>query len=89
VSQLSFELSEPVEEVLPAPQKVEVNIPAGFRRVSKDEFFAALYADPRDIMPCITNSPYYTTWETKNRQVWGWAAPGWKNPRDEEIYALA
>jgi hypothetical protein len=89
VSQLAFDLSAPVKDSAAAPPKIEVNIPAGFRRVTADEFFAALYADPRDIMPCNTNSPYYTTWETKSRQVWGWTAPGWKNPRDEKIYALA
>lgn len=66
----------------------EVKIPAGFRRVTEDEFFSALSADPRDIMPCIMHSPYYTTWETKAREVWGWTAPGWKNPREERIFAL-
>lgn len=66
----------------------QVQIPDGFRAVTKEEFFAALYADPRDIMPSNIHSPYYTTWETKVREVWGWTAPGWKNPRDEKIFAL-
>jgi hypothetical protein len=67
----------------------EVTIPGGFRRVAKDEFFATLYADARDIMPSIIDSPFYTTWETKSRFVWGWTAPGWKNPSaHEKIYAL-
>jgi hypothetical protein len=39
-------------------------------------------------MPCIKHSPYYTTWETKLRAVWGWSTPGWKNPRGERILAL-
>lgn len=66
----------------------EVTVPDGFCVVTKEEFFAALYADPRDIMPCIQHSPFYTTWEFRNREVWGWSAPGWKNPRDEKIFAL-
>jgi hypothetical protein len=65
----------------------ETKIPAGFRRVTEDEFFAALRSDPRDIMPHNTN-PLHTTWETPSRHVWGWTAPGWRNPRAEKIYAL-
>jgi hypothetical protein len=82
VSQLSFELSEPVE-ALP-----KAEIPMGFRRVTHDEFFSALEADPRDIMPNHGN-PNHTTWETQHRHVWGWTSPGWKNPGAEKIYALA
>lgn len=63
--------------------------PVGFRVVTKDEFFAALYSDPRDIMPSNVSSPYYTTWETRTREVWGWTSPGWKNPRGEKIHAIA
>ncbi|SDR54539.1 hypothetical protein SAMN05443245_7450 [Paraburkholderia fungorum] len=63
------------------------NVPAGFREVTKDEFFAALYSDPRDIMPSNVN-PNFTSWETKRREVWGWTYPGWKNPREEKIFAL-
>lgn len=63
--------------------------PLGFRVVTANEFFAALYSDPRDIMPSHVSSPYYTTWETKKREVWGWTAPGWKNPGGEKIYAIA
>ncbi len=62
-------------------------MPAGMVAVSKEQFFAALNADPRDIMPHLTN-PRFSTWETKSRQVWGWTAPGWQNPRDEKIYAI-
>lgn len=33
------------------------------REVSKDEFFTALYADPRDIMPTIVGRyPYKSEW---------------------------
>ncbi|MEM5406287.1 hypothetical protein [Paraburkholderia unamae] len=65
-----------------------VQIPAGFQPVTKEEFFEALYADKRDIMPSISESPYNTNWETKGRVRWGWSAPGWKNPRGEKIFAL-
>lgn len=65
----------------------ETEIPAGFRRVTQGEFFAALSNDPRDIMPSNMN-PNFTTWETKSREVWGWTYPGWKNPREEKIFAL-
>jgi hypothetical protein len=66
----------------------KATIPAGFRQVTESEFWAALYADPRDIMPSIAHSPYFTQWETKAREVWGWTAPGWRNPGDEKIFAL-
>lgn len=66
----------------------QVTIPEGFKQVTQEEFFAALFADPRDIMPKLDASPYYTTWETKAREVWGWSAPGWKNPRDAKVFAL-
>ncbi|CAJ0779017.1 hypothetical protein LMG7141_00829 [Ralstonia condita] len=63
------------------------DIPHGFKRVTKDEFFAALYADPRDIMPLA--KPNFSTWETKTREVWGWTAPGYSNRRaHEDIYAI-
>lgn len=63
-------------------------VPDGFRVVTKEEFFAALKADPCDIMLGIQHSPYYTTWETRSREVWGRSTPGWKNPRGEWIFAL-
>jgi len=62
-------------------------IPQGMIEVSKDEFFAALYADKRDIMPSVSQ-PNVTTWETKTRQVWGWSLPGWKNPSDAKVWAI-
>lgn len=36
--------------------------------VTKDEFFATLYADPRDIMPSIVAGPYpyMSKWVTNN-----------------------
>lgn len=64
-----------------------MQIPNGMVAVSKEEFFAALYADPRDIMP-THNAPDHTQWETKSRQLWGWSTPGWKNPGTEHQYAI-
>jgi hypothetical protein len=54
-------------------------IPSGMIEVSKEQFFAALNADARDIMPSVL-SPDCTRWETKTRQLWGWSLPGWKHP---------
>lgn len=65
--------------------------PEGMRLVPRDEFFAALFADKRDIMP-TTRDPDQTWWETKTRQVWGWSSPGWKtsgNPNTPKAYALS
>lgn len=54
------------------------SIPAGMVQVTEDQFFALLYADKRDIMPKL-HCPFQTTWETKDRFIWGWHSPGWKN----------
>ncbi len=62
-------------------------IPVGMVAVSKEQFFQALYADARDIMPSA-NDPECTRWETRNRQLWGWSSPGWKNPNGEKTYAI-
>lgn len=62
-------------------------MPEGMQAVSKDQFFALLSADPRDIMPS-TGAPDYTTWETKGREVWGWTTPGWKVPRAPVQFAV-
>lgn len=51
--------------------------------VTKEQFFAALEADGRDIMPSV-NHPYQTTWETKSRELWGWESTGWKSEFDAE-----
>ena len=61
-------------------------IPTGFKEVTKDEFFAELYKDKRDIMP--RNDRNQTFWETQNRVVWGWTSQGWKPTREKEIFAL-
>lgn len=63
------------------------NVPSGMVEVSKDLFFATLFADRRDIMPRHSQRNY-TTWETKSREVWGWSTPGWANPGDPKRYAI-
>lgn len=63
-------------------------IPDGFVEVSRDRFFAMLYADKRDIMP-NNESPTSTFWRVvRTRDAWGWSAPGWSNPRDPKMYAV-
>lgn len=62
-------------------------IPSGMIEVTKEEFYQALYADKRDIMPSISN-PYYVEWRTKDRTLWGWETPGWKNPGDDKVHAI-
>ncbi len=40
-------------------------------------------------MPSNSASPYFTTWEAKSWAVWGWSAPGYRNPRaHEKMFAL-
>lgn len=64
-------------------------VPPGFAQVTKDEFFAKLYADQRDIMP-TTASETYSDWEVvRTRVVWGRSFPGWRNPDGEKAYFLA
>ena len=70
-------------------------IPSGIVEVTKDEFFAALYADKRDIMPNIDN-PDFTVWQDSTRKVFGRTLPGWKlsglpesHPLGKRTYMLA
>lgn len=65
-----------------------MNVPDGFKKVSKDEFFEALYADKRDIMPTISESVHYSVWMTPQRNVWGYTYPGWKYPMAEKGYFI-
>lgn len=64
-------------------------MPHGFTAVTKEEFFNALEKDGRDIMPSVQD-PYQTTWETKNREVWGWSSGGWKSnvSINQKTYAI-
>jgi hypothetical protein len=64
----------------------EIQPPRGMTSVTKDEFFALLKTDPRDIMP--RSLPDHSTWETRDREVWGWSSPGWKY-RGAQRYAVA
>ncbi len=64
-------------------------IPPGFVQVTHEQFYAALRADSRDIMP-TTNSETFSDWEVVgSRAVWGRSFPGWKNPGDDKAYFLA
>ncbi len=63
-------------------------IPANMREVTKDEFFATLKADPRDIMPSHDN-PTFTEWRVvATRAMWGWSYPGWKNVGEIKRWAV-
>lgn len=57
------------------------------RDVSAAEFFAILYADPRDIMPSH-EYPDRTIWRTRDRTIFGTTWPGWKNPGDVKRYTI-
>lgn len=47
------------------------------RVVTREEFFAALNADKRDIMPSVDRVPfpYSSTWRDRNRNVFGRTEP--------------
>lgn len=50
----------------------------GYTRVTKEIFYATLYAAPYDIMPKITSStyPYHKRWETQHtRNEFGQTVP--------------
>lgn len=57
------------------------------KEVTKEQFFASLAKDTRDIMPSH-KEPEFTTWETKSGQVWGKTLPGWKNPQEQKQYFI-
>lgn len=59
------------------------------RKVTMHEFFSAMHADPRDIMP-TTDGELETFWRVVNgRNLWGKTIPGWKNPGEPKQYFLA
>lgn len=63
-------------------------VPAGMVQVTKEKFFAALYADRRDIMPTHENDSF-TNWNVVHGgQAWGRSFPGWKNPGDAEAHFI-
>lgn len=57
------------------------------RQVTKDEFYAFLKSDPRDIMP-TTELPNKTLWRDRNRVLVGESFPGWRNPCEPVSYWL-
>lgn len=63
-----------------------IEIPEGFKLVSREEFFNLLCADKRDIMPSTKESECHNVWMTPERFIWGYSYPGYKNPRDEKAY---
>ena len=65
-------------------ENVNKTPPNGMILVSKEQFYSALEADKRDIIPSV-KEPYITTWETKNRELFGWESTGWKNPGEEPL----
>jgi hypothetical protein len=65
--------------------KHNIAAPVGMTEVSKDQFYEGV--GPRDIV-LSSNSPDFTTWETRNRVVVGRTYPGWKNPMRPKAYFL-
>jgi len=52
------------------------------------DFFAALKADPRDIMPDHSLREL-TVWRVvRTREEWGRSTPGWANPEGPETYTV-
>ena len=65
------------------------DIPQGWQEVTEQQFYAALKADRRDIMPSV-KYPFVTIWAPQHGHgEFGRSWPGWKNPGDPEKYALA
>jgi hypothetical protein len=71
-------------------QQVAQQVPAGMTVVSQDEFYAALKADKRDIMP-TTEAREYTPWRVvATRAMWGWNSRGYGSKHGTpDVYALA
>ena len=67
---------------------VAMMIPADFAAVAEAQFFAALKADPRDIMPSHQDRER-TKWRVvRTGEVWGVSTPGWANPGAPKCYAI-
>lgn len=68
-----------------------VTVPAGMVVVTKDEFFAALFADKRDIMP-TTEAREHTPWrlQSGSRAMWGWCSTGYASGYGApQVFAIA
>lgn len=62
--------------------------PEGMVEVQQSEFFARMKADGRDIMPNHAADDF-TRWEVvRDRSLWGWSTPGWRNPGSKRVYAV-
>ena len=64
-------------------------VPAGMREVTENEFFATLYADPRDVMP-RRRVHTHSTWLVRHTDaVWGWSCASYCSPSGTQRYALS
>lgn len=65
-------------------------VPTGMTVVTKDAFFAALFADKRDIMP-TTEAREHTPWRiVATRAMWGWSSTGYASKFGApEVFAIA
>lgn len=72
--------------VQPTPAHV---VPAGMTVVTKAEFYLALGADKRDIMP-TTEAREHTPWRiVATRAMWGWSSTGYASKFGApEVYAI-
>lgn len=56
----------------------------------KDDFYARLYADPRDIMPSRQSPRTHTVWlVVRTGEVWGWTFPGYAEEGPKAYYCKA
>ena len=63
-------------------------VPPGLVQVTQEQFYEALYADKRDIMPNL-DSDSFSDWKTvSNGELWGRSFPGWKNPDGATAYFI-
>lgn len=61
--------------------------PPGMTEVTRAEFFTALTADQRDVMPSNQNREF-TLWIGDDGLLFGWSTPGWANPGGSKHYAI-
>lgn len=62
-------------------------LPPGMTEVTRAEFFTALTADQRDVMPSNQNREF-TLWIDSDGKLFGWSTPGWANPGGSKHYAI-
>ena len=62
-------------------------IPAGMREVSKDEFWALVMSEKRDVMPRSERN--HTDWYFNHtQQSWGWCSEGYMPSGETPVYAV-